>query len=81
MGTAGPAYAERAYACRGCGVEGTGWQVLQQAPPEFLLQPHDMYPMTQAEFDRWVGVLRAHFPRHPRLSELGTTFYPRTPGA
>jgi len=41
-------YSERSYSCSGCGRSGPGWSVKQQSPPAFLLQPHDMYPMTQA---------------------------------
>ena len=72
-------YDERRYVCARCGHDGPGWKLEQQSPFEFLSQPHDMYPMTQADFDHWIGVLRTHFPAHPRLNELGTTFYPRLP--
>lgn len=72
-------YNERRYACARCRHDGPGWTLGQQAPPEFLLQPHDLYPMTQAAFDHWVGILRTHFPAHPALSRLGTTFLPRLP--
>ncbi len=72
-------YAERSYSCAGCGRVGPGWLVRQQSPPEFWLQPHDMYPMTHADFDHWVAILRANFPDHPRLAELGKSFFPRTP--
>jgi hypothetical protein len=60
--------------CSKCGCE-AGLRVKQQAPPEFFLQPHDLYPMTQQEFDYWVGVLREHLPDHPKLKALGTTWY------
>ena len=73
-------YALREYSCSECGNTGTGWKLIRQSPPEFLLQPHDMYPMTQAEFDRWVAILKTHFPDHPLLAELGKTFYPYRPG-
>jgi hypothetical protein len=72
-------YPERIYACGGCGRKGVGWSVRGQAPPELLLQPHELYPMTRADFDRWVEVLRESFPGHPRLAELGTRFFPCTP--
>jgi hypothetical protein len=72
-------YGERRYACAGCGHDGPGWKVEQQSPPEFLLQPHDLYPMTRAAFDYWVEILRTHFPAHPALNGLGTTFLPRLP--
>jgi hypothetical protein len=38
-----------------------------------------MYPMTQAAFDHWVAILKANFPDHPRLADLGTGFVPNTP--
>jgi hypothetical protein len=72
-------YPERVYRCGGCGREGTGWTVVRQGPAEFLLQPHTVYPMTRADFDRWVKILREHFPNNARLKELGTRFYPFTP--
>jgi hypothetical protein len=72
-------YCDRQYVCGGCHHDGPGWTVGQQSPPEFLLQPHDLYPMTQAAFDHWVGILRLHFPSHPVLTALGTTFRPRLP--
>jgi len=72
-------YHERRYACDCCRHDGEGWTLGQQSPPEFLLQPHNLYPMTQLAFDYWVGVLRTHFPAHPMLGELGTTFLPRLP--
>jgi hypothetical protein len=53
---------------------------MQQSPHEFLLQPHDMYPMTHADFNHWVAILRADFPDHPCLAELGRGFVPRIPG-
>lgn len=79
MGGIELAYPERSYSCAGCGRSGPGWAVRQQSPPAFLLQPSNLYPMTRAEFNRWVAILRANFPDHPRLAELGRTFVPRTP--
>jgi hypothetical protein len=35
--------------------------------------------MTEAEFDRWVAILRDHVPEFPRLADVGTTFVPCTP--
>jgi hypothetical protein len=70
---------ERIYRCPACGDARAGWAIRQQSPPEFLLQPHDMYPMTHAQFDYWVAVLRAQFPGHPILRNVGSTFFPRTP--
>ena len=53
------AYSERVYSCSVCDTDQIGWLVRQQAPPEFLLQPHDLYPMTQAELGS------RFFPRTP----------------
>ncbi len=72
-------YADRLYACPGCGRSGAGWTLKRQSPPEFFLQPHDMYPMTHDAFDYWVSILRANFPDHPHLASLGRSFFPRTP--
>ena len=47
--------------------------------PAFLLQPHDLHPMSQVEFDKWVAILRANFPDHRRLAGLGHNFFPCTP--
>jgi DNA-directed RNA polymerase subunit RPC12/RpoP len=73
------AYEDRRYECPSCGGARTGWAVIQNSPPEFLLQPHDLYPMTPSEFDHWVTILKANFPTHPRLADLGRGFFPRTP--
>jgi hypothetical protein len=35
--------------------------------------------MPQNEFDRWVAILKANFPDHPRLAALGRTFFAGTP--
>ena len=72
-------YAQREYSCRKCTKKGIGWKLIQQSPPAFFLQPHDMYPMNQSEFDRWVSILKTNFPDHPRLGQLGKTFFPRLP--
>jgi len=72
-------YVERRYTCVHCRRDGVGWTLGEQSPPEFLLQPHNLYPMTQAAFDYWVTVLRTHFPAHPLLKEVGHRFRPRLP--
>ncbi len=72
-------YFERSYSCMACGREGPRWSVRQQAPPAFLLQPHDLCPMTHADFDHWVAILRTNFPDHPLLEKLGRSFFPCTP--
>jgi hypothetical protein len=69
-------YEERHYTCSACAFTGPGYHVLQKSPPEFLLQPHAMYPMTREDFDHWVGILRTHFPDHPALPKLGQEFVP-----
>ena|SRR5215467_7163540 len=71
-----PAYEERIYACPHCGFEGAGYQVQQQSPPEFFLQPHLMYPMRKKEFEKWVAILREHFPDHAMLADYGKTWKP-----
>src|SRR6187401_3021856 len=58
-------YSERVYSCRGCGQRGSGWRVMRQSPPEFLMQPHPMYPMSRKAFAHWVAILKAEFPDHP----------------
>src|SRR5215218_8287105 len=70
---------QRTYPCPACQQAGPGWTLKQQSPPEFLLQPHELYPMTQEEFDHWLGILRTHFPRHRLLADAGTTFRPFLP--
>jgi hypothetical protein len=35
-----------------------------------------MYPMSRAEFEYWVTVLKQTFPEHPMLSDLDKTWYP-----
>lgn len=70
-------YDSRTIGCPACGYVWARWTLLQQAPPEFLLQPHDLYPMTQSEFDHWLGVLRTHFPDHPKACRRD--FVPRLP--
>jgi hypothetical protein len=73
-----PTYQEREYECPNCRYSGAGYLVVTKAPPEFLLQPHPSYPMSQTDFDYWVSVLRQHFPDHPALKELGKEFRPYT---
>jgi hypothetical protein len=72
-------YDERVYPCSSCRYEGQNWKLLRQSPPEFLLQPHPLYPMGQAAFDYWVDILREHFPEHPAIRGLGGTFRPFLP--
>ncbi len=79
MGGEEEPYDARTYTCPACGREGSGFTVLQKSPPEFFLQPHHMYPMAQAKFDKWVQVFREHFPDHPRLGDLGGRWRPAKP--
>ena len=72
------AYEERDYECPACGCSGRSFSVRRQSPPEFVLQPHPMYPMSQSDFDEWVHILRTHFPNHPLLEDLGGKFRPYT---
>jgi hypothetical protein len=44
-------YAERTYRCQECGTSGTGYHIGDKSPPEFFLQPHEMYPMSVEQFD------------------------------
>lgn len=78
MGQPERGYEKREYECPTCRYSGPGFQTLAKSPPEFLLQPHPMYPMTQADFDCWVSILRMHFPEHPLLTKLGKEFRPNT---
>lgn len=61
--------------CSQCGRE-AGLRVKEQAPPELFLQPHDLYPMTVAEFAHWFSILRTHFPTDERLATVGVFWYP-----
>ena len=71
-------YEERDYECPACRYSGPSFSVLRQSPPEFVLQPHPMYPMSQSDFDKWVQVLKENFPDHPLLEDLGGEFRPYT---
>jgi hypothetical protein len=71
-------YSERAYQCPGCRYSGTGYNDLQKSPPEFFLQPHPMYPMSQKNFDYWADILKSHVPDHPIIERLGKDFSPNT---
>ena len=71
-------YEERDYDCPACGYSGRSFSVLRQSPPEFLLQPHRMYPMSQRVFDEWAQILKENFPDPPLLHELGREFRPYT---
>lgn len=72
-------YESRLYQCPTCVKVLSGFQVLRQSPPGFLLQPSDSGPMTRKEFRYWLGILKEEFPDHPRLQKKGRGFYPRTP--
>jgi hypothetical protein len=72
-------FSQRTYTCPWCEERNAGFSVLQTSPPEFFLQPHPMHPMSQESFDKWLDVFRTHFPGHPKLDELGTTWFPFQP--
>lgn len=69
-------YPEREYSCPHCKKTGSGYVVLQKSPPEFFLQPHQMYPMNETDFDYWVRVLRQNFPDNPMLLKLYKSWQP-----
>jgi len=59
-------YSSRPYKCPSCGRTGVGYIVGQKSPPEFILQPHPMYPMTEDEFGYWMRIYETHFPERAR---------------
>jgi hypothetical protein len=69
-------FAERTYSCPSCRYSGQGYAVLQKSPPEFFMQPHGLYPMSQQDFDQWVDVLKENFPNDPMLDSLNKDWYP-----
>ena len=69
-------YECREYRCPHCERNGAGYSVGEKSPPAFFLQPHPLHPMEREEFDRWVAVLREHFPRDPMLQQLGKDWRP-----
>jgi hypothetical protein len=71
-------YSEREYDCQKCGYSKNGYTVLRKSPPEFILQPHPMYPMRQQEFDYWAAILKTNFPDHPMVEKLEKDFRPNT---
>lgn len=69
-------YDERTYDCPFCSASGTGYQVIQKSPPAFLLQPHDLYPMSVRKFAHWFSIFRTQFPTHEKLGTVGVSWYP-----
>ena len=69
-------YRERIYACPACGEASTGYRVRRRSPPAFLLQPHQMHPMSTRAFARWLAIFRAAFPSDERLRTVGVFWYP-----
>ena len=77
-GISGPQveYSDRHYTCPQCGHDESGYTVKQASPPEFFLQPHNMYPMNLQSFKYWLSILRAQFPEDDRLRTVGISWYP-----
>lgn len=71
-------YPDRTYACCHCRFEGEGYTVLQGSPPEFIMQPHPMYPMSKEDFAYWLAILKREFPKCARL-DSEREFVPFTP--
>src|SRR5262245_51815572 len=71
-------YASREYACAGCGVTGTGWELGRRSPVGFL-DPSCDHPMAIDEFNRWLEILKAHQPGYWRLALPPEKFQPVTP--
>src|SRR5712692_4952086 len=69
-------YPEREYSCPVCKRDQTGWRLIRASPPEFLRQPHPMYPMSGRAFNQWARILREQFPDHPCVTRLGSEFVP-----
>jgi hypothetical protein len=69
-------YPKRRYFCLHCKRTESGYAVLQKSPPEFFLQPHQLYPMNTIDFDYWLKVLQQNFPDHPMLADVHKTWYP-----
>jgi hypothetical protein len=59
----------REYACLACGRTSSAWRVRRQSPPGFMNWRLGLNGLTHAEFDHWLDLLRAHNPRHPRLTK------------
>ena len=71
-------YPDRDYVCPACGHRGPSYSVKQASPPEFFLQPHDMYPMRRRDFKFWLTAMRTHLPDSEKLRDLGISWYPGT---
>jgi hypothetical protein len=69
-------YSDRKYKCPKCDYQAAGYNVLQKSPPEFLLQPHRLYPMSKKQFNYWLRILKENFPDDHRLTS--TKFQPYT---
>ena len=60
-------YADRQYRCPHCACEHTGYVVVRQSSPSFLMNPHTA---SRAEHEEFYPVLKRWFPTHPALSVL-----------
>ena len=45
----------------------------EKSPPEFFVQPHELYPIAPQEFEKWLAILREHFPDNSMLADVGAS--------
>ena len=70
-------YFEREYTCPVCGTQRRGFRTREMSPENLFLQP----TMMPQEFEKWVALVREHFPDHPLLARLGIDWFARHPDA
>src|SRR5690242_4864940 len=80
MGEPEPGYPDRLYACTRCHHEGGGYEVLQKSPPEFFLQPHPLYKMSNSDFEYWARIFVENFPDNPMRNRLYKSWSPSKSG-
>jgi hypothetical protein len=68
-------WADQIRTCPHCLQTGPDYPAERQSPPQLFLQPSLVHPLSRGEFEEWVDILRVHFPDHPQLGELGTTWF------
>jgi hypothetical protein len=66
-------YEKRTYPCPHCCRDSAGHQVKEKSPPEFFVQPHELYPIAPQEFEKWLAILREHFPDNSMLADVGAS--------